>query len=78
MRCQYWHSKKQTWRIKSKFVEFDSDMDVDQKEELVHREAEALQRFFLANHNLDNNLPGGDGSAESVIEEPMRKAPRGD
>ena len=76
VRCTYWDSKKKAWKIKSKHIEFDSDMENDQKQQIVADEAEAMQQFFLANHNRENNLPCHDESAESAPEGPEGKAAR--
>ena len=86
MRCIYWDSKKKAWRIKSKLIEFESDTEDDHKQEIVDREAEEMQQFFLAYHNRGDNLPcdaesagsalGGQDSADSAPGEPHVKAAR--
>ena len=76
VRCRYWASKKKQWTIKSKLLEFDSDMDDDQKQLQVDREALVMQQFFDDSHNLGNDMPCPDDSAESAIEEPPEKKAR--
>mgnify|MGYP003300475072 CR=1 FL=1 len=66
VRCTYWDSRKKQWKIKSQALEFDPDMDDDQKQEIANREAEALQRFYNDNHNSLGNLPSCDESADSA------------
>ena len=69
-------ARKKAWKIKSKLIELDSDTEEDQKQEIIDREAEAMQLFFLANHNRLDNLPCHDESAESAPEGPAVKAAR--
>ena len=76
LRCTYWNSKKQTWTIKSKLIEFDANESDEQRQELVDKEANALQAFFVAHHNQLGDLPQDDESAESAPEEPPAKAAR--
>ena len=68
--------EKKAWKIKSKLIEFESDMENDQKQEIVDREAEAMQQFFDAAHNLRGDMPCPDESAESANEEPPEKKAR--
>lgn len=77
VRCSYWDSKKKAWKIKSKLIEFDSETDEEQQQEIIDREAEALQEFFVAHHNCLDNLPAPDESAESASEEPQAKVAKG-
>ena len=76
VRCQYWNSQKKSWKIKSKLIEFDPHSDTDAMQELVDREAEAMQRFFLDHHNRLGDMPCNDESAESSSEEPPAKKVR--
>ena len=69
-------SRKKAWKIKSKLIEFDSDMEDDQKQEIVDREAEAMQQLFDAHHNRGDDMPCPEESAESAIEGPQGKAAR--
>ena len=48
-------------------IDFDPDMENDQKQQIVDREAEAMQQFFDAAHNRGDDMPC---SAESAIEGP--------
>ena len=48
-------------------IEFESDAEEDHKQEIVDREAEAMQQFFDAHHNRGDDMPC---SAESAIEGP--------
>ena len=76
--------EKRAWRIKSKFVEFESDCTEDaDTQEIVDREAEEMQQFFLAYHNRGDNLPchesagsalDGQESADSAPDGPHAKA----
>ena len=68
--------EKKAWKIKSKLIEFDSDMEDDQKQDIVDREAEAMQQFFDAHHNRGGDLPCPDESAESAPEGPQVKRAR--
>ena len=68
--------EKRAWKIKSKLIEFDSDMEDDQTQEIVDREAEAMQQFFEANHNRGDGMPCLDESAESALEGPQVTAAR--
>ena len=61
-------TRKRAWRIKSKLIEFESDTEEDHKQEIVDREAEEMQQFFLAYHNRGDNLPCHEESAESALE----------
>ena len=75
VRCNWWDSKRHKMRTKSKLVEFDSDMDNEQKQQVVTSAAAELQEFHEARHNLEDNMP--DDSAESAHDElPKRKASR--
>ena len=74
VRCTYWSSKTKKWRITSRPIDFDSDMDDDKKQEVVNIEAIALQQYFKANHNRAGDLACLTGSAESALDEPRRKA----
>ena len=76
LRCTYWNSKKQTWTIKSKLIEFDANESDEQRQELVDKEANALQAFFVAHHNQLDDLQQDDESAESAHGEPPAKAAR--
>ena len=76
VRCRFWSSKKQKWRIISRPIDFDSDMDDDQKQDVVTSEAIALQQYFKANHDRAGDLECLTGSAESACDEPRRKASR--
>ena len=52
-------------------------MENDQLQEIVHREAEAMQAYYDAHHNLLDNLPKPNESeeqAESAIEETAESA----
>ena len=69
VRCTYWHSTKMAWKIKSKHIEFDSDMEEHEMQEVVDREAEAMQEFYEEHHNLLGNMPRHDDSAASAPEE---------
>ena len=57
-------------------IESDSDMEDDQKQLLGDREALAMQQFFDATHNLGDDMPCPDDSAESAIEGPPEKVAR--
>ena len=74
VRCTYWDPKTNRRRTKSQSIEFDSDCEESQKQEIVNREAEAMQQFFVANHDRAGKLSCRDRSAESAIDEPSRKA----
>jgi hypothetical protein len=76
VRCKYWDSIKQQLKIKSKLIDFDPDMENDQKQQIVADEAEAMQQFFDAAHNLRGDMPCPDESAESAIEGPQEKVAR--
>ena len=76
VRCTYWHSKKNAWKIKSKLIDFDPTIEADAMQEIVDREAGLMQDFFLAHHNRLDNMPCNEESAESASEEPRAKAAR--
>ena len=61
-------TRKRAWRIKSKLIEFESDTEEDHKQEIVDREAEEMQQFFLTYHNLGDNLPCHAESAGSALD----------
>ena len=42
VRCTYWHSKKKTWKIKSKLIEFEPNLETEAMQDIVNREAEAV------------------------------------
>ena len=69
VRCRFWSSQKRKWKTTSRPIDFDSDMDDDQKQDVVTSEAIALQQYFKANHDR-----AGDLSGESARDEPRRKA----
>ena len=74
VRCTYWISKKKKWKTTSRPIDFDSDMDDDQKQDVVNREAMALQQYFDANHDRAGDLQDClTGSAESACDEPRIK-----
>ena len=68
MRCTYWSSSNEALKAESK-------LDEDQQQEIVDREADAMQQFFLANHSRLDNL-ADDDSAESAPEGPHVDAAR--
>ena len=80
VRCTWWDSKRLKKRIKSKSVEFSSDMDNDDKLDAVLSAADELQEFYDTRNNLQNNMPAASeesddgGSAESAHGEPVQKA----
>ena len=77
VRCKYWISKKKKWKTTSRPIDFDSDMDDDQKQDVVNREAMALQDYFDANHDRAGELQDClTGSAESACDEPRVKKTR--
>ena len=52
-------------------------MENDHMQEIVHREAEAVQAYYDAHHNLLDNLPKpgeSEEQAESAIEETAESA----
>ena len=71
VRCTYWCKRQKRWRIKSRPIEFDQHLNESEKQEVVTREAEEMQRFFLEHHS-----DPGNESAGSASREPSRKAAR--
>ena len=69
LRCNYFDSKKKAWRTKSKLMEFDTDMDDEEMQEVTNNVAEAMQDFFDKHHDLQDNRQGNDDSAESAHDE---------
>ena len=74
VRCTFWDSKKKAFRIKSKHIEFDPDMEDAEIQEIVNREAEAMQSFYNQHHNQLRNMQ----VEEEADEAPQVKRPRGE
>ena len=51
-------------------------MENDEKQEIVDREADAMKRFFDRAHNLGDDMPCPDESAESAMDGPCAKVAR--
>ena len=55
VRCSYWDSRREGWKVKSQGVDFEDDATHDEKEAAVFAAAAALQEFFNRHHDRDGN-----------------------
>ena len=77
VRCAYWDSKRRKLRTKSQLVEFDQCLNDDDKQNACADAAEALQKYFDANHNVEDNMPKDVDSCDSTdSSQPARKKKR--
>ena len=64
VRCSYWDSKHEMWKMHSQRVEFAADDTPEDKDVIVTVAAAAVQEFHKNHHNLANNCscePRGEG-----------------
>ena len=72
--CHWWDCKKNKWRTKTRLVQFATDMDGRQKQQLVNEKSSDLQCFFEKTHDratCSDDSAEYDESYESAETIPM-------